>query len=474
MREQETRIAPYACGDRTTRMALLVAYSVSHFCVDMACAMLVLGAVVPMVRESHPDAGVWLAPVSILLYNMMAFAFQLPIGAVADRLDDNPKVSAYGCVTVAVAYLVTLVSPVLAAIVVGVGNAMFHVGGGIDMLNVAGTRRADLPGVFVSTGAVGLFCGINWADLGLPMPELPISLMCACGMSLVMVGHLVRRRGEYVSNAVPEPEFRGMPRPVLMVLAGMFVTVVIRSMLGTVVAFPWKTGLAFGLANVLCVAGGKALGGIVGDRIGWRRTAMASLPVASVLFLLSYDSMPLGLLAMLLFNMTMPLTLTVLADTFRHNKGVAFGITTVALFLGSLTAGVPFLSTPAGVALMSLASFLTIMVGFRGYEDACDGLRFADGRWQVTGKSDDGDDDGIDAVAGDETTDNVTGLGDVGTEGVAESENGEMDDGTPDGGTDETADDADEHGDDRPSDGKGDNGSHEADGGEVVGGGGAE
>lgn len=388
-------LAPYACGDGVTRRLLLATYSVAHLCVDLACVMLVVGVVVPMVARHEPQAMPAIATVAILLYNMLAFAFQLPIGAMADRLDDNPMVAACGCGTIVVAYLLSAVSPIAAAVVAGIGNAMFHVGGGIDVLNAAGPGRADMPGVFVSTGAIGVFCATNWHDLGLPLPELPIALMSACGIAIILVAHLVRRRGSYVRNEEPAPELSHMPRAVALVLVGMSVTVLLRSLLGAAVAFPWSGGLAVGLASVCCVAGGKAAGGLVGDRIGWRMTAAVSLVASAVLFLLSYDSMPCGLAALFLFNMTMPLTLVPLAGTFRHNKGLAFGVTTLALFAGSEAARL-LPSLPAlALSLMAVASLAAILVGFKGYGESSQRFRHDGTRWVDAAE-------GADGNAGDE------------------------------------------------------------------------
>lgn len=429
---------PHACPDRATRISALLAYSVAHFCVDLACAMLVMGLVVPALvgTDASDTEMVAFASLSILLYNLVAFAFQLPIGMLADHYDDNAMVSAWGCAVVILAYTLVPVSPMVAATVAGLGNAMFHIGGGIDVLNLSGTRRADMSGVFVSTGAMGLFLGLNWSDVGLSLPEVPLILLTASGMAIVAMRHLVRQNGTLIANEELRPEFSGMPLPVVLVLIGMSVTIVIRSYLGFSVAFPWKTGVALGTVNTLVIVLGKMLGGIIGDRLGWKRTAILSLPLASVLFLVSYDHMWAGLAAMLLFNMTMPLTLTTLADTFRHNKGAAFGITTVALFVGGRSTSIPFLSSPVGIALMCLVSFATIMVGFRGYDGVLTELMFDGDRWRRIG-------DGTnDKVTDKETTDRADAESPA-TDHVTDHVTDGMTDGTTDNLTDKMSEQGD-------------------------------
>ena len=124
----------------------LAFYSAAHFWVDLSCALLLLGAVCP---EADPVR-------CILLYNFSAFAVQMPIGLLADRLNRNHQVAAAGCGLVAAAWFLTKGAE--AAVLAGVGNALFHVGGGLDTMNRSGEKAGPL-GVFVSPGAAGLFLG---------------------------------------------------------------------------------------------------------------------------------------------------------------------------------------------------------------------------------------------------------------------------------------------------------------------------
>lgn len=45
---------------------------------------------------------------------------------------------------------------ITSCLIAGIGNAMFHIGGGIDVLNIS-DKKATLSGIFVSTGALGIF-----------------------------------------------------------------------------------------------------------------------------------------------------------------------------------------------------------------------------------------------------------------------------------------------------------------------------
>ena len=139
-------------------------------------------------------------------------------------------------------------------------------------------------------------------------------------------------------------------------------TVVLRSWLGGQMAFPWKTGWLT-LAVVLCVAGGKALGGILGDRMGWLNTAGITLFLAALCFFSSFEVPGTGLAGALLFNTTMPITLGALARLLgADNCGLAFGITTFSIFVGLIP---DFLTLPEWVSsplILGLGAFLSLLL----------------------------------------------------------------------------------------------------------------
>ena len=299
-----------------TKTPLLALYSLAHFWVDLSCALLAFRTL-----SASPDFALCL-----LLYNFCAFALQMPLGLLADRLDRNGAVAAAGCALVALAYAVPL--PLAAAVTAGVGNALFHLGGGIDTLNTGLDRSAAL-GIFVSPGAVGLFLGTLWGrGDAAPLWAGPVGLLLLAGAIL----WLCRRTfGSLRSgNAPVEAEPAGGS---WLPLVPLFLVVVLRSWMGLGQSFPWKA--AWGLPLVLALALGKAAGGFLMDAVGPRRAAGWSLALAAALYLFSGHAAP-GLMAVFLFNMTMPMTLWAAAQLLPGAKGFGFGLLTFALFVGYL------------------------------------------------------------------------------------------------------------------------------------------
>lgn len=224
---------------------------------------------------------------------------QMPIGLIADKMNHNSCVAALGCCLVALSWGF-IRAPLLACTLAGVGNACFHVGGGVDVLNACEEKSAAL-GVFVSPGAFGIFLGSRSAATALPGALVVLALL-AFGALFIFVD--LWQRGTLLSGNTPvNLEIRGGPWP----LTCFFVVVVLRSWVGMALSFPWKRG-AWAVIVTCAVVMGKAAGGFLGDFIGMKRASAISLGLAVLLFL--FGKLPLaGVMALLSFNMTMPITL---------------------------------------------------------------------------------------------------------------------------------------------------------------------
>ena len=331
---------------------LLALYSLSHFWVDLSCALLVF-------RAFRGEAD-W--AVLLLAYNFCAFAMQMPLGALADRLDRNGVLAALGCVLVAGAYLLPL--PMEAVVAAGMGNALFHLGGGLDVLNGSEKRCAAL-GVFVSPGALGLSVGTLWGKgSGVPLAVGPAVLLLLANAILLLcrwtLGSLRSGNAPY-DTAAPAGRWPVVP---------LFLVVVLRSYMGMHQSFPWKGTGAWALALTAALVLGKCAGGFLADRIGAIRASNLSLGLAAALYLLSALPLP-GTLAVFLFNMTMPITLWAVARAMPGAKGFTFGLLTFALFLGALPLwlGWPnLLGGPAACAGVSLVSLGLLWLGLKGVE----------------------------------------------------------------------------------------------------------
>lgn len=329
---------------------MVLIYSVTHFLVDFACAFMVFRGIVSTPYSS----------LCILLYNFCAFAVQMPLGILADKCNRNYLFAVSGCIFVGAAYGLLIV-PVAAVIIAGLGNAMFHIGGGVDVLNISENKCASL-GVFVSPGAWGIYFGTIFGR-GDGLTSVPVVLALFAAAGLILATYRAQR-GAYPKNAAFSISNLAS-RQMIYAAACLFLVVCLRSYVGLTLNFSWKSTGYWGLALVCAVVLGKTAGGFAADRFGVMKTTFISLWAAAFLFM--FPQMPLsGVTAVLLFNMTMPITLWVMAKIFPGAKGFSFGLLTFGLFLGFLPVylGVnvpPDASWP--FALAAAASFALIGIG---------------------------------------------------------------------------------------------------------------
>ena len=111
---------------------------------------------------------------------------------------------------------------------------------------------------------------------------------------------------------------------------------------------------------------GKALGGILSDTYGIRKVAILSTLLA-IPFLCFGDSiMIISLFGVMAFSMTMSITLGILVSVLKKTPGLAFGLTTIGLFLGTLP--IFFVKTPNilynSIMIATLSIICSILLGY--------------------------------------------------------------------------------------------------------------
>ena len=300
---------------------IVLIYSFSHFVVDLSCAGFIYNF---LVSEFGITTKVSLF---ILLYDFLAFVLQLPFGILFNNKNKNSFISMVGCFLILIAYLFNMI-PIIPIVLIGVGNALFHIGGGIDVLNVS-SKKASKIGLYVAPGALGLFIGCSINKLNYPVYLIIILLI----FTMLLLGILYRKYNTDINqDDISVFDFKFNKRIIIYLI---FLTICIRGYVGFILNYSWKSSFSLSLLAVVMVVLGKAIGGLLADKFGLEKIGFFSLLISSILFILSFKSMIVALISILLFNITMPITLILLSN-YLKNYGRAFGINTVALFLGSL------------------------------------------------------------------------------------------------------------------------------------------
>lgn len=334
----------------------LAAYTAGHFAVDLGCGWLIMA----MLGSNGPTATHGAA--MVLLYNILAFGLQFIIGGAVDSARErgrmlHPATALLGCLGVVAALLIGTRSPWFAVVLVGVGNAAFHVGGGVDALLYANGKMGRC-GVFVSSGAVGVALGLLCGGLMGSKTYIP-------ALAVAVSGVLIALFGKCREVAVPPAEYDGAT-PVCVGALGLVLclfAVLVRSYAGFLFHMPWKQGLLLVMAAAAAAAVGKATGGLLADRFGGRWVGAVSVALSVPLVILGRGSVVLSLLGLVCFNIAMPITLHTAAARLPRREGFAFGLTTLALLVGFLLSGITLPRLTADIVVAATGLLAAVAVG---------------------------------------------------------------------------------------------------------------
>lgn len=302
---------------KNTIFSSLSVYGFSHLIVDAICA----GGVFSLLNSNlELNNFVFL----VLLYNLLAFGLQLPFGILSDILRQPKYFAIIGLLTVTLGGLTIFYFPLAGVFFLGIGNALFHIGGGSIALNLT-PKKSTAPGIFVAPGAIGLLIGTIFGKAGLFNPYIFGIIVFVL---VFFIDKIKETKINYDKNTKTNLNYFWA---ILMLL---FLVIVFRSIIGFAVNFPWKTDLTLLIALTTGVFLGKVFGGILGDKFGWMNIGVGGLIISAPLIFLGTQNPFLGIIGLFLFNFTMPITLTAMSNLFLGQPGFSFGLTCTALLLG--------------------------------------------------------------------------------------------------------------------------------------------
>lgn len=344
------------------RSSALLVYTLSHAAVDLACGYILYA----MCRTGAVSAGN--AAALFLLYNTLAFGLQFIIGAVCDRRDCCRATAVVGCLLTAAGVLVGSSAPVATVILVGIGNAAFHSGGGCDTLRH--TEGMSGSGIFVSSGALGLALGMKLGESGkLPVHALFVIMLFSAAAVFLFCGEKYADGSSVPFRGMPPLDFEKNPRRLLPLIRGEIAAVficlfaiVVRSYTGFAAVSPGFDGKFAFLYVAFCAFAGKLAGGVLADLLGARRVGVASLVLSVPLFWLGAERGIFYLAAVFLFNIAMPITLCTVARRLPGHEGFAFGLNTLALLVGYIASRAEVSAPTARILTLVLTLLAAVVV----------------------------------------------------------------------------------------------------------------
>lgn len=327
----------------------LCIYSFAHAVVDASCILLLLSGINAQMNLLF----------YVILYNVLAFGLQAPFGWISDKLKKPELLSSISNLLI-IAGLLCYRDALIATVLVGVGNALFHVSTGTIALNLR-KHKSALPGVFVSTGTLGLFVGGLMAKTLGYYPYIFVVLLAAQTLAFYV---LPKIKIYYIANKI-----KWAPLFYITIIL-LLLIILMRSVIGLSLNYAWKDNIGLLIAFTIAIALGKGIGGFLSDKFGWLRITITSLFISSVCLYFGYTYAIAGIVGIFLFNFTMPVTLVAISNLMPGRPGFAFGLTTFALLIGalpSLTGLDAMFSSKEILTLLVLISTILLYIALRFY-----------------------------------------------------------------------------------------------------------
>jgi len=320
----------------------ILTYAIAHFLIDTTCAGVLLSQYNNLININA-------FVLALIIYNVLAFGSQPIFGAITDKYKNPVFMAILGSLIVASSAFM-MNNLFLSAIVAGVGNAIFHIGGGVINLRMA-NGRATIPGLFVAPGAIGIFIGGYLGKNNIFNPYLFLVLLL---ISCILM-YFLNEPSEFKKKifSCKTSHFYVMASLILF-------SILMRAFIGKGIYVDWKLNLHYGALLTGCVFMGKALGGIISDYIGWKKVAIGGLLISAPMLSFFIENPVIFCFGVLFFNMTMPVTLIALANIMPNRHGLAFGLTTLSLIIGTLPAliGFRFINEYLILGLVFLSAFV--------------------------------------------------------------------------------------------------------------------
>jgi FSR family fosmidomycin resistance protein-like MFS transporter len=328
----------------------VICFSLTHGLIDFACSLVVYNAAI--VHGLPPPKAVAM----IIAYDLIAFAAQPLAGFFLDHKQAFRPAMATGIVITLSGVILMAVNAYIAAAAAGIGNALFHLGAGAQILRRY-QNTATAIGIFAGPGALGLSLGFWFGNRGFfPFWHLTIGLVAAC-LSLTALPAL-KAGGPVLKEGGPYP---GKNR--LIVISLLLSAIAIRgfSARAAFAGLPSDAFMVIGLGLAACV--GKMAGGSAADRLGRVRAVAGALPLSLIGIGFAPYHACIAFVAMLLLQMTMPITLGATSEALPGKPAFAFGLTCLALIVGTLFAfsiPIPFIRPQYTLALVAVSGICIV------------------------------------------------------------------------------------------------------------------
>lgn len=294
-------------------------YFYVHFVVEVVCFY--------FLSKISNSPIIWLVP---FIYDAFAFVPQSIIGYLSDK-HIRFNASMIGIILLFLGiFLFSFfeINKFILLFIVCFGNAFIHVGGAINTLKNSYGHLSH-SAIFVAGGSFGVISGRLLAKTFLPSYFLlPLILSM---IPFVLYAETFNNKDSNCDNF----NYVNNKRNYGIIIFLTILVVIVRGYMGYGIPTSWNKTVLQNVYLFFIMGLGKALGGILSDAFGIRRVALGSTILAIPFLIIGDNLMFISLVGVMFFSMTMSITLGILVSCLKKTPGLAFGLTTIGLFLGT-------------------------------------------------------------------------------------------------------------------------------------------
>ena len=318
-------------------------YTILHFCIDGICIYTIFNRLYS--DDFYRSLAVF------FLYNTFAFIFQAFVGLLIDKFKNHKLFLIISIVLTALGGILNF-NFIISAIILGLGNAFFHIAGGYHVIKSTKNDIASL-GIFVSSGAIGVCLGQRFSGIYILITFIALALICS---TIVLFTNV-----KYEDNNNQLKEKKNSKLKIIFLLLILLV-VFIRSFIGKISIINFDTNNIIFLLIAICVALGQALGGIISKYFGIIKTIIISSSISIILLaFLNFNAIGY-MIGICLFNFTMPITLYYANIVLKGHEGLAFGLLAMILFPGYLLGMIPFYNIVIIILIIILSILSSLII----------------------------------------------------------------------------------------------------------------
>lgn len=301
----------------------------------------------------------------VILYDFFAFCPQLLVGDFYNR-NKKTNIGLIGAAFFVAAILLAKFDNfniyLLSVLLLAIGNAFLHVCGAVATASVS-QNKIFPSSLFVAGGTFGIIIGRYLANIKINTYYLFIPILIIVFISIFTAKRWCKSKVESINVDIVNKKYSFA---VILLIA--IIVVMVRSYMGFVIPINWKSEFYHSILLFTFLGIGKAIGGLLCDKFGYKFVVTISTLLCVPFIIIGKDFMFASLFGMLLFSMTMSVTYAMALSIIKNNPGVAFGVTTIGLFLGAVPVFfIKFdaLTSMVLVVLLSLVSYILLNISLK-------------------------------------------------------------------------------------------------------------